>query len=72
MVTPIAAISVYIQAASAKMQSRIGCNRLGPEGIFQMVADGIKMISKEDFMPQGADAFLFKFAPYLVMVGAFA
>ncbi|MCB1197615.1 MAG: NADH-quinone oxidoreductase subunit H [Deltaproteobacteria bacterium] len=72
MVTPIAAISVYIERRlSAKMQSRIGCNRLGPEGIFQMVADGIKMISKEDFMPQGADAFLFKFAPYLVMVGAF-
>ncbi|MCB0271653.1 MAG: NADH-quinone oxidoreductase subunit H [Bdellovibrionales bacterium] len=72
MIAPIAGLSVYIERRlSAKMQSRIGCNRLGPEGILQILADGIKLITKEDFMPKGADPFLFKIAPFFVMVGAF-
>ena len=71
-ITPIAGFSVYIERRlSAKMQSRIGCHRLGPEGILQLVADGIKMLCKEDLYPRGSDVVLFKFAPYLVMIGAF-
>lgn len=72
VIAPIAGLSTYIERRlSAKIQSRIGCNRLGPEGILQLIADGIKLITKEDFMPKGADGFLFRFAPYMVMMGAF-
>jgi len=42
------------------MQSRIGPNRVGPFGLLQSMADGIKLILKEDLIPKDADAFLFK------------
>ena len=40
-------------------------------GLGQFVADGIKMLGKEDIVPRGADGFVFRFAPYLALVGAF-
>jgi NADH-quinone oxidoreductase subunit H len=57
---------------SADLQARIGPNRVGPYGILQMLADGIKMIMKEDIMPRGADKLLFYLAPLLCLVGVFA
>ncbi len=53
------------------MQNRIGPNIAGPWGIFQTLADGIKLFFKEDLVPDNADRFVFKLAPYLALVPAF-
>jgi len=53
------------------MQSRIGPNRAGPFGIAQTLADGIKLFFKEDLLPDKADRFVFKLAPYLTIIPAF-
>ena len=53
------------------MQSRLGPNRVGPQGFFQWIADGIKLILKEDLIPDGADRTLFKIAPYFCLIGVF-
>src|SRR5580700_7981667 len=52
------------------MQNRIGPNRAGPFGILQTLADGIKLFFKEDLMPEKADRFVFKLAPYLALIPA--
>ena len=53
----------------ARIQSRIGPNRVGPQGILQWVADGIKLLMKEDIIPSAADPRLFKLAPFVVVMG---
>lgn len=57
---------------SADMQMRIGPNRVGPYGILQFLADGVKMVMKEDIVPRNADKFLFFIAPIFCIVGVFA
>jgi NADH-quinone oxidoreductase subunit H len=57
---------------SADLQMRIGPNRVGPYGLLQFLADGVKMIMKEDILPAKADKMLFIIAPLFCMVGAFA
>jgi NADH-quinone oxidoreductase subunit H len=56
---------------SARIQDRLGPTRVGPFGLFQSLADGIKLISKEDHAPTGSDRFLFKLAPYLAFCASF-
>ncbi len=50
--------------------SRRGPNRVGPYGLVQFVADGVKLILKEDIIPAAADRQFFKFAPYLLLLGS--
>lgn len=57
---------------AGRMQSRYGCNRVGPQGIIQFIADAVKLILKEDLIPDGADRFLFKVSPYLCVMGVIA
>jgi NADH-quinone oxidoreductase subunit H len=52
-----------------RIQSRVGPNRVGPNGALQWLADGIKNMLKEDIIPTAADAPLFRLAPYVVVVG---
>src|SRR3712207_5753820 len=53
------------------MQNRVGPNRAGPWGLFQTLADGIKLFFKEDLLPERADRRIFRLAPYLSVVPAF-
>jgi NADH-quinone oxidoreductase subunit H len=53
-----------------RIQDRPGPNRWGPFGIFQPVADGIKMLTKEDIVPSGADYWVHLVAPIVIMVPA--
>jgi len=55
---------------SAYMQIRLGPNRVGPKGMFQTVADTVKLMVKEGITPDGADKFLFNLAPFIVMIAA--
>ena len=55
---------------SAYMQIRLGPNRVGPKGMFQTVADTVKLIVKEGMTPDGADKFLFNLAPFIVIMVA--
>jgi NADH-quinone oxidoreductase subunit H len=54
----------------SRLQDRIGPNRWGPWGIFQAVADAIKMLIKEDIVPDRADRLLFNLAPILMVIPA--
>ncbi|HEX6596708.1 MAG TPA: complex I subunit 1 family protein, partial [Acidimicrobiales bacterium] len=53
------------------MQNRIGPARAGPWGIIQALADGIKLFFKEDLLPDKADKWVFRLAPFLAFVPAF-
>ena len=52
----------------ALWQERVGPNRVGPFGLLQVVADMIKILSKEDWIPPFADRFLFVLAPAIIIV----
>ncbi len=54
------------------IQARIGPNRVGPYGLLQFVADGVKLLLKEDIIPFYADRWLFIIAPYIVFTVSFA
>ncbi len=70
---PVAGIITWVERrVSARMQSRIGPNRAGPQGFFVWMADGIKSIMKEDIIPTESDQPLFRLAPYLVFLGVSA
>lgn len=58
---------------AAWVQDRCGPNRVGPMGLLQPIADGLKLFMKEDFLPKGADLPLFIMAPaitaFMAMIG---
>ncbi len=54
-----------------RIQSRVGPNRVGPFGLFQTLADAVKLLGKEDMIPAGADRALFILAPFLLLVPSF-
>jgi len=69
-----AVVGLYLvlleRKVAAWFQLRLGPNRVGPWGIFQTMADALKLVSKEIYNPARVDGFLFKFAPYLVIVAS--
>ncbi len=67
-------IALYTTFAERKvaaiLQDRRGPNRVGPFGLFQPFADGLKLIMKEDMIPNSANKFLFILGPGLAMLAA--
>ena len=57
----------FERRALARFQSRLGPNRWGPFGLLQPMADAVKLISKEDIVPEGADRPVFTLAPIVLM-----
>jgi NADH-quinone oxidoreductase subunit H len=73
MVLLVAMIAIWAERKVAgHIQSRPGPNRVGPIGLYQSLADGIKLILKEDLVPPFGDGFLFRIAPYLAFAPVFA
>jgi NADH-quinone oxidoreductase subunit H len=68
---PVGGLCTYLERkVAADFQERIGPNRVGPLGLLQFFADGIKMFLKEDTATKSADMFIYNLAPCLVTAGA--
>lgn len=61
-------LTYFERRAIARMQDRIGPNRVGPDGILQPVADGVKMFTKEDIIPTRADKWVHLLSPGVVVM----
>ncbi|MGZ9223668.1 MAG: NADH-quinone oxidoreductase subunit NuoH [Anaerolineales bacterium] len=68
LLTGFAYLTLYERRALARIQSRIGPNRAGPQGLLQPIADAVKLIFKEELVPAKADRILFFWAPVITMV----
>lgn len=63
---------IYIERKlAARIQMRLGPMRVGPHGTLQVIADTIKLLSKEDLRPATADRWVFELAPFAIFVPAF-
>jgi NADH-quinone oxidoreductase subunit H len=63
--------TVFERKGLARIQNRLGPNRVGPFGFFQPIADGIKSLTKEDIVPLSADAVVHFLAPVLLVITVF-
>lgn len=70
MLTAFAYLTLFERRVLARMQVRIGPNRVGPWGLLQPAADGIKLLFKEELIPDQADRTLFILAPIITVVPA--
>ncbi|MGH2404043.1 MAG: NADH-quinone oxidoreductase subunit NuoH [bacterium] len=70
LLTACAYMTLLERRLLALFQLRYGPNRVGPLGLLQPLADGIKLIFKENFMPAGADRLLYWIAPAISMITA--
>jgi NADH-quinone oxidoreductase subunit H len=66
----MAYMTYFERKVLAAMQDRMGPTRTGPKGLLQPIADGIKLLGKEDLIPAAADKLIFFFAPLIVFVTA--
>jgi len=66
----MAYMTLFERKVLAAMQDRMGPTRTGPKGILQPIADGIKLLGKEDLIPGSADKVVFYFAPLVIFVTA--
>src|SRR5512144_236435 len=70
----ILTLAAYLVFAERRLlawiQDRKGPNRVGPLGLLQPLADLIKLLTKEDFRPAGADKWLFYLAPAMAAIPA--
>jgi NADH-quinone oxidoreductase subunit H len=71
LLTAVAYTSLFERKVVGHIQARVGPNRVGPYGLLQPLADGLKFLFKEDAMPAGADRLIFVLAPFLSMTLAF-
>lgn len=64
-------VMIYAEGrVSAFMQDRVGPNRVGPKGVLQPIADGIKFLMKEDLVPERVDKPIFILAPAILLIPA--
>src|SRR5512132_1282985 len=71
VLTTVAFLTLAERKVLSWMQDRMGPMEVGPYGILQPLADGIKLFFKEDIIPAGANWLLFSLAPILSLVPAF-
>lgn len=70
LLTGFAYLTLFERRLLAKIQTRVGPNRVGPWGLLQPAADGIKLIFKEELIPDRADKTLFVLAPIVTLIPA--
>jgi NADH-quinone oxidoreductase subunit H len=68
----VAYLTLWERKLIGWMQVRIGPNRVGPMGLLQPIADGLKLLVKEIIVPTGANKFLFILAPVMTIMPAMA
>ena len=72
IISALAGFGTYIERKIlAFMQRRLGPTHVGPYGLLQILADGIKLFTKEDFIPSGANRIIFMVAPIITAATAF-
>ncbi len=71
VITGFAYTTLLERIALARLQHRVGPNRVGPYGLLQPAADGVKLIFKEDIVPTGAFRMVYLIAPILKAVPTF-
>ncbi len=67
-VVVVAGMVYFFRKYMARVQMRIGPNRVGKYGVLQVMADGLKLIQKESIMPQGRDDLPYKVAPLIIFI----